>query len=52
LRTAEIPAIFESGHYQFLVDLASERVKWFSEMGSEPFIFEIRIEELNFHESS
>jgi hypothetical protein len=43
------PPILESGHYQFLVDLASERVKWFSDMGSEPFIFEIRIEESKSH---
>ena len=41
----EIPAILEPGRYKFFVDLVNERVMWFSDMGSEPLTFEIRIEE-------
>ena len=41
----EIPSILESGRYQFFVDLVNERVKWFSDMGSEPLTFEIRVVE-------
>jgi hypothetical protein len=48
----EIPPILESGRYQFVVDLVNEHVKWFSEMGSEPLTFEIRIEESNSPKSS
>jgi undecaprenyl-diphosphatase len=40
----EIPPILELGRYQFLVDLVNERVRWFSDMGSEPLRFEIRVE--------
>jgi hypothetical protein len=42
----EVPPFFESGRYQFFVDLVDERVKWFSEMGSDPITFELRIEDL------
>jgi protein tyrosine phosphatase (PTP) superfamily phosphohydrolase (DUF442 family) len=41
----EIPATLESGRYKFLVDLVDERVKWFSDMGSEPITFELRVED-------
>ena len=41
----EIPATLESGRYKFFVDLVDERVKWFSEMGSEPITFELRVED-------
>jgi protein tyrosine phosphatase (PTP) superfamily phosphohydrolase (DUF442 family) len=41
----EIPATLESGRYKFLVDLVDERVKWFSDMGSEPITFELRAED-------
>lgn len=41
----EVPPFFESGRYQFFVDLVDERVKWFSEMGSDPITFEVRIED-------
>jgi protein tyrosine phosphatase (PTP) superfamily phosphohydrolase (DUF442 family) len=40
-----IPATLESGRYKFFVDLVDESVKWFSDMGSEPFIFELRVED-------
>jgi protein tyrosine phosphatase (PTP) superfamily phosphohydrolase (DUF442 family) len=42
----EVPSFFESGRYQFFVDLVDERVKWFSEMGSNPITFELRVEDL------
>jgi protein tyrosine phosphatase (PTP) superfamily phosphohydrolase (DUF442 family) len=42
----EIPATLESGRYKFFVDLVDERVKWFSDMGSEPITFELRVEDL------
>jgi protein tyrosine phosphatase (PTP) superfamily phosphohydrolase (DUF442 family) len=41
----EIPATLESGRYKFFVDLVDERVKWFSDMGSEPITFEFRVED-------
>ena len=41
----EIPATLESGRYQFLVDLVDEHVQWFSDMGSEPITFELRVED-------
>ena len=41
----ETPATLESGRYKFFVDLVDERVKWFSDMGSEPITFELRIED-------
>ncbi len=41
----EIPAFLEPGRYQFLVDLVDEQVKWFSDMGSEPFTFELRVKD-------
>jgi len=41
----EIPATLESGRYKFFVDLVDERVKWFSDMGSEPITFELRVED-------
>jgi undecaprenyl-diphosphatase len=37
----------ESGRYRVLVDLVDEGKKWFSDMGSEPVIFELRIEDSN-----
>jgi protein tyrosine phosphatase (PTP) superfamily phosphohydrolase (DUF442 family) len=40
-----IPATLESGRYKFLVDLVDESVKWFSDMGSEPITFELRVED-------
>ena len=40
-----IPATLESGRYKFLVDLVDERVKWFSDMGSEPITFDFRVED-------
>ncbi len=40
-----IPATLESGRYKFFVDLVDERVKWFSDMGSEPITFELRVED-------
>jgi hypothetical protein len=40
----EIPPTLELGRYQFLVDLVNERARWFSDMGSEPLRFEIRVE--------
>jgi protein tyrosine phosphatase (PTP) superfamily phosphohydrolase (DUF442 family) len=40
-----IPATLESGRYKFFVDLVNERVKWFSDMGSEPITFELRVED-------
>jgi protein tyrosine phosphatase (PTP) superfamily phosphohydrolase (DUF442 family) len=42
----EIPPFLKPGHYHFLVDLVDERVKWFSDMGSEAITFELRVEEL------
>jgi hypothetical protein len=39
----EVPPIFEPGRYQFFVDLVNERVKWFSEMGSDPVVFDLPI---------
>ena len=41
----EIPVTLESGRYKFFVDLVDERVRWFSEMGSEPITFELRVED-------
>ena len=41
----EIPSTLESGRYQFLVDLVDEHVQWFSDMGSEPITFELRVED-------
>jgi hypothetical protein len=41
----EIPATFESGRYKFSVDLVDEHVNWFSEMGSNPITFELRVED-------
>jgi protein tyrosine phosphatase (PTP) superfamily phosphohydrolase (DUF442 family) len=41
----EVPPLFESGRYQFLVDLVDEHVKWFFEMGSDPITFELRVED-------
>jgi len=35
----------ESGRYRILVDLVDENRKWFSDMGSEPVIYELRIED-------
>jgi len=43
----EVPPLFESGRYQFLVDLVDERVQWFSEMGSDPIVFELHIRDLD-----
>jgi hypothetical protein len=42
-----IPATLESERYKFLVDLIDERVKWFSNTGSEPITFELRVEDLD-----
>jgi len=39
-----VPPLFESGRYQFFVDLVDEKVHWFSDMGSEPVTFELRVE--------
>jgi protein tyrosine phosphatase (PTP) superfamily phosphohydrolase (DUF442 family) len=39
-----IPSTLKSGRYKFLVDLVDERVKWFSDMGSEPITFDLRVE--------
>ena len=41
----EIPPALEPGRYKFLVDLVDESVKWFSDMGSEPITFELRVED-------
>jgi protein tyrosine phosphatase (PTP) superfamily phosphohydrolase (DUF442 family) len=41
----EIPPILESGRYQFLVDLVDEYVHWFSDMGSEPILFDLHVED-------
>lgn len=40
----EIPPLPEPGSYQFFIDLVDERVCWFSDMGSRPLIFELRVE--------
>jgi hypothetical protein len=40
----EVPPLPESGSYQFFVDLVDENVRWFSDMGSKPLIFELRVE--------
>jgi len=42
----EVPPLFESGRYKFLLDLVDERVKWFSEMGSDPIVFELGVDDL------
>ena len=39
-----IPATLESGRYKLFVDLVDERVKGFSDMGSEPITFDLRVE--------
>jgi hypothetical protein len=41
----EIPPTLEPGRYKFLVDLVDESVKWFTDMGSEPITFELRLED-------
>jgi protein tyrosine phosphatase (PTP) superfamily phosphohydrolase (DUF442 family) len=43
----EIPPLFESGRYKVVVDMVDDKVHWFSEMGSEPFKFEFRVEDSN-----
>jgi protein tyrosine phosphatase (PTP) superfamily phosphohydrolase (DUF442 family) len=40
-----IPNTLESGRYKFFMDLVDERVKWFSDMGSEPITFELHVED-------
>lgn len=40
----EIPPFLEPGHYQFVVDLVDERVRWFSDMGSEPISLKLEIQ--------
>jgi hypothetical protein len=40
----EIPPFLASGHYHFLVDLVDERVRWFSDMGSEPMTLKLEIQ--------
>jgi hypothetical protein len=41
----QVPLHLASGRYKFFVDLVDERVKWFSDMGSEPITFELRVED-------
>ncbi len=38
-----VPPLPKTGRYQFLVDLFDEEGGWFSSMGSEPLIFELRV---------
>jgi hypothetical protein len=40
-----IPDTLEPGRYKFFMDLVDESVKWFSDMGSEPITFELRVED-------
>jgi len=40
-----IPDTLESGRYKFFMDLVDERVKWFSDMGSEPITLDLRVED-------
>jgi len=38
-----VPPLPKTGRYQFFVDLFDEEGGWFSSMGSEPLIFELRV---------
>ena len=38
-----VPPLTKTGRYQFFVDLFDEEGGWFSSMGSEPLIFELRV---------